>query len=326
MDYLLVSHRSAFRYWAKSQLLRHPDGCRYELSPWDTVGIARDIDLEKSGISVVADRAGRIDVLVERSARRQNAPNRIVHSWEGPLPIGSLCLIGDGILVVSPEMLFLQMATVLSLPEIIICGNVLCSAYLSNAQQSLNADTRSPTTLTTKERIDSFLTYAGGRRGVRKARRALRWVNEGAASVREAELASRLFTPRVYGGKGIIEAQLNYRIELDEIARNMAGRSYCVADFAWPLQHLVLEYDSNAFHTNAEAMQNDARRRNALLHMNYEVLTCTNDIFSSMKSMEALTAQLESRLYPHGRRPFDAPVSSQVALNRASRMITRGFV
>ena len=328
MDILVLCHRSAFRYWMRSNHVCHPDELRCELPPWDSIipskasfGRLRELELTNA---FSFEHRREIDLLVDRKLRYLTLANCALHFWDGALPSGALCACNNGVLVASPEMTFVQMASLLPLQALIVCGNALCSSYpLEAANHHSRAWSR---TLTTKDRLGRFAELMSGRKGSAKALRALRWVREGAASVREAELASLLFVPRVYAGSGLLPAQLNYRIDLDASARDMARRSYCVADFAWPEKHLVLEYDSDSHHASATAMQSDARRRNALIHMGYDVLTCTNDIFLSNGAMRVLVSELEKKLYPHGRRSYDISVSSYASLRKAAWSITRGDI
>ncbi len=357
---MLISHTSAFRYWTMSRLAPHPDFCRL-----NRVVESEELQLKNPGALVngmmqkgfltassagangshvrsslassdgrsagsdasLAGPDGLIDILLDRRFGRRSIPRCRVHTWDGALPLGSVCQMPNGLLVVSPEMAFLEIASFLTLRESIVCGSVLCSTYhLASKHGSPSGRGGVHYALTTKERLHTFLARSKGRKGSRRALQALRWVVEGAASEREVELASLLFTPRKHGGKGLPCAYLNYRINLGSVARSMADRSFCVGDFVWPKQRLVLEYDSDAFHVGTQAMQRDARRRNALLYEGYEVVTCTNDIFASQRAMAALVAQLEAKLYPHGRRKYETDSDAQAQLKRAARNIPRGVI
>ena len=333
MENVLVSHASAFRYWTMSRSAPHPDQCRLERAVASEelslkIPYARIYEFAQNSCpdGLLAGSDGLLDVLLDRRFGRRGILGCRVHTWDGPLPFGSVCRMPSGLFVVSPEMAFLGLASSLTLQETIVCGSALCSTYqLDHAQGSLGAG-GIPHSLSTRARLYAFLLRVEGRKGSRRALQALRWVVEGAASEREVELASLLFTPRKHGGSGLPRAYLNYRINLGNVARNMADRSFCIGDFVWPEKRLVLEYDSDAYHASPRAMQRDARRRNALLYEGYEVVTCTNDIFASQSAMAALVAQLEAKLYPRGRRTYAVAPDVQARLKLAARNIPRGVI
>ena len=106
----------------------------------------------------------------------------------------------------------------------------------------------------------------------------------------------------------------------------MFGAPYCYPDFLWRDKKLVLEYDSNLHHSSATEMQRDARRRNALVHMGYTVLTYTNDIFISASKTNALIDELEKRLMGRARQSKVASLETRRSFLVAAHKITRGNV
>ncbi len=343
MEYIIISHKSAFRYWGGEKAHRHPDECRFNFALWDN--IATKLPREQGQLlDSLRSSKGELDLLVNDTSQRCHPDGRVVHYWKGGFLPGSMCKVSDGVLVASPEMLYVQLAQSLSIQAVIACATVLCSSYFpvcksarcekldavlsgSASTASLKGDERRGfyrrLPLTSKARLYDFLSALKNHNGVAKARRALRWASEGAASAREAELAIRLFSARCYGGDGLPAAMLNLPVYLDDAAKMMSGKLYCIADFVWPEKRLILEYDSNQHHSDKSAMQKDSRRRNALLHMGFDVMSYTNDIFTDQQARTAAVKQLESRLYPYGRKNARTFEGAAEELYRAARELPR---
>jgi hypothetical protein len=68
---------------------------------------------------------------------------------------------------------------------------------------------------------------------------------------------------------------INHRVDLDDVARKVARRSYVECDFFWPRERIALEYDSNEFHASPAEMARDASKRAALETMGVCVFTLT---------------------------------------------------
>ena len=109
--------------------------------------------------------------------------------------------------VVSPEVLFLQMAAQLSLIELVRLGYELCGSYTLPMAQPNYAGTprgfcrRSP--LTSVAKLNEHITLCCNSRYVKNTRAALRYVVDGAASPKETELCMLMVLPRKMGGYGL---------------------------------------------------------------------------------------------------------------------------
>ncbi len=327
MNYYCVSHKSAFRYWLSGFVRSKPQSIYCGLKSEDELSSFHG--RMKLGSILPAElriQPAPLDVLVMQASKRAKPVDCRSHVWCGPLPARSICRLSDKSLVTSPEFTFLLLADSASIPQLVAYGTALCSSYPIKRLQpaTLPGGPRLASSLTTKGELARFLEDTPHHRGVKKARSALRWVTEGAASPREAEIALGLFAPRRYGAEGLPPAELNVKVDLDTIGAEMFGASCCYPDFIWRNFKLVLEYDSDEFHTSTNQMHKDARRRNALLHMGYNVVTCTNEIFTSPLKRDALVKQLESILLHKRRRSKAADLDTQRAFSTTAHNIVRG--
>ena len=106
------------------------------------------------------------------------------------LPLAVAC---EGVLVCPVELAFVQVATHLPFPELVRLGFELCGAYSVARTASGGFFQRKP--LTTPQRIAQFACGNASLRGSAKARRALRYIAENAASPAETRIAMSLTLP-----------------------------------------------------------------------------------------------------------------------------------
>ena len=106
--------------------------------------------------------------------------------------------------VVSPEVLFLEMAAQLSGIELVKLGYELCGVYSLPMSQPNYAGTprgySRRKALTSVARLTAHVASQSNNRSVKKARWALRYVLDGSASPRETELSMLMVLPRKWAG------------------------------------------------------------------------------------------------------------------------------
>lgn len=223
-----------------------------------------------------------LHALVSSRSARRSSSEITCHVQSAPLPPGSILDSCNGFCVCSPELCFMQMASVWSLPKLIELGYELCGTYdVSNGQ------VRECLPLTSVDKLLAYAESAGLVYGRKKALRALRYVSNGSASPRETILAMSLCLPYALGGYGLPMPSLNHRVNLNARARRIAGRKYLVCDLYWPDAKLDVEYDGE-LHVEAERVSKDSMRRDALLSMGIKVVTITNWQLNDGGEMNAL--------------------------------------
>lgn len=139
--------------------------------------------------------------------------------------------------------------------------------------------------------------------------RAVRYAVDGSASPMETALALMLSLPKSEGGYGLPKPQMNRVLPLDA----ETGRVR-VADLFWPEPKVVVEYDSDAFHTEKEKLRRDALRRNQLESQSVTVLTATAGHLSSLAALDELAGQIARALGRSLHRGRLAAASERAAL------------
>lgn len=206
---------------------------------------------------------------------------------------GSFFCVADGVYVPSPELCFVQAASMVPLHELVKIGSALCGRFYCDPGAMGGLSPREP--LTTRRRLESFVCKHAGLKGIKNARRALPLLVEHAASPPEVFLRSVIGLPRVYGGYGLTGSVVNRRVKVSKKARRISGRQTLVPDLCWPDHRLAVEYDSNSEHLEAEQVTRDATKRLALAHDRFSVITVTTRQLGSAVSMRHVAEEIARR-------------------------------
>ena len=191
---------------------------------------------------------------------------------KGPFHPRSFMRIDDGLYVSTPEMAFCEMASALSLEQLIALGFELCGTY--RRASTFGSVRYDAIPLTSPAALASFIEKSPQFKGVKKARRALPFILAGSASPRESELAMLLCLPYSLGGYGLPRPTMNAEMPLPKNV-GATGRSSLRCDLYWPAARLDVEYDSAEFHSAERLLANDSMRRIALESMDVTSVNLT---------------------------------------------------
>lgn len=219
-----------------------------------------------------------------------------------PVSQGSFVRAMGQVYVVSPEMLFVQLAAELPLVELLEIGYELCGTYRMIDKEPLY--NLAPLTSTSK--LKSYAQRAKGLRGRAAALQALSWILDGSASPAETAFAITFKLPLRLGGCALGDFELNQELELNEGAARILGRTSMHPDFFWPHSKHPAEYDSGLYHTSPEQVEYDVRRRNAYDAMGMSVTIFTTrhlvdlDLFDEMVTSIRRSAGIRLQAVPQG--------------------------
>lgn len=186
--------------------------------------------------------------------------------------------------VSTPEFCFLQMASRISLEELIALGFELCGTYAL-----LNGETiYQSIPLTTVNKLQAFMVRAKGFRGSVAARRAMKYILDRSASPMETALTMLLTLPNSLGGYGVAQPQLNYRINIPSSLADTVESHYYVCDLFWKDSSLAIEYDSNLAHAGINKTVRDHMRRSVLTALDISVLSVTWPQVKDKKAFDQL--------------------------------------
>ena len=234
-----------------------------------------------------------VHFVVGEAAARSSAAGQVTHVMKG-LPRGLFHRLSEELYVSSPELLVVQLASTLSVAKLALLMCELCGSYSIDRGDARGF--RDRPALTSTEKLARCFDKLAGCHGVKKARKALSFVREGSASPMESKLMLLLCLPCSMGGYGVPFPVLNARVEVGRAARPFTDRKFFKCDLCWPDSRLVVEYDSDAEHTAAHRISEDAKKRNALEAMGYLVLTVTKRQVYDANELDRIALLISRRL------------------------------
>ena len=196
----------------------------------------------------------------ERSARSQKN-GRASHLCQLALPSGAV-VSRNGKMIASPELMFLQLACKLNIHRLILLGLQLCSHPPGNPSGAI----------TTKQNLKTFLAKTSGHRGHPKALRAVKYLENGSASIMESMAYMLLTLPHALGGYGLGGAVFNHEIKLKGEAVTRLGQKRCFTDLYYKQARLAVEYESFTFHSSPSEQGKDVMRSAILNRHGVEVI------------------------------------------------------
>lgn len=235
-------------------------------------------------------------------------------------PKGSFVEIAPHVFVCSPELVFAQMAPLVSYGELMALGYELCGCYPRSSREG-DAWVRCP--LTSPGRLTAYLAKLTGAKGVKFARAVAKQVRAKSGSVMETELAAVAFTSELYGGLGIAPALINEPISLSMRASRIARCSHVVLDFHWPSARFGIEYNGRDSHASAARQDRDSRKRDALAVDGIEIMTMTSSQFNDIDECASLLDGVSRRAGKPRRKRAAKHGEAQRRLRRQLRKFHR---
>lgn len=224
-------------------------------------------------------------ITVTRNNARYYINGKKVRSCELDLPPNAI-ILRNGKMVASPELMFLECASKLSIHRLILLGLQLCSHEPGKPYKSI----------TTKERLEAFLANTSGHRGQRKALRAVKYVKNGSASIMESMMYMILTLPHALGGYGLDGADFNYKVDIKEEAKRSIGKNRCYLDLYYKQARLGIEYDSYAHHRSPLEQGNDNMRSAAIARQGIEIMKMNTIQLYNKESCRLFAKNLAARL------------------------------
>ncbi len=201
------------------------------------------------------------DFTVSERSARSIKKDRVIHLCQLALPAGAV-VSRNGKRVASPELLFLQLACKLNILRLILLGLQLCSHPPGNPSEAI----------TTKKKLKTFLAKTSGHQGHLKALRAVKYIEDGSASVMESIAYMILTLPHALGGYGLDGAIFNHEIKIKDEAGKRLGQKCCFADLYYKSAKIAVEYESFAFHNSPSEQGKDVMRAVILDRQGVEVM------------------------------------------------------
>lgn len=245
--------------------------------------------LERIGTGNLPDWAyapdGRVHAVAINAGEYINRKGILCRVAQVGLPRGSSALSAGGTPIVSPECCFLRLAGMLPLHELVKAGDLLCSAFFFDDSACL---TERRETMTCVEKLTSYVKKTGPARGAKQARKALRFLADGAASPPEIDACLLFCLPVKYGGYGCPLPEFNGHIRLSQDVARTLGYADCYGDLLWRKAKCIVEYTSEQHHTGYQKQAQDEMRRAALEAMGYRVFLLTKPQLYNQVAFEGI--------------------------------------
>ena len=242
---------------------------------------------------------GCLDVCVSEQAGRHVAAGATVHLTSGSYPPGSFCRMPDGTLLASPELTFVQLARTLSGDGLLAYGYELCGYYARGAEGFCSCPKLTSTGRMGRylERLERLRAARGQGMppGVKRVRRALGQVLDGAASPEEAIASMVLALPRDRGGFGLPPGCLNRVAPLSSEVARIFGIDSFVCDASWAGRRVAFEYQGWQ-HKIRSRQTVDLRKGNVLVADGWTLVQANRAMLSSQELMEEVAVTLSRAL------------------------------
>lgn len=306
---IILSHNTARSFWAH-------EGVSQRRVP--TVGTAalqsasgNRPDVDGCGIDLLGDSHTRpewigspVDLLLPSREKRSSVPGVHYHVCSLEIPSGSLSRVARDVCVTSPELTFVQLGRMESVPVLTQYAMELCGGYALAPWSQAGFEPRAP--LCSPASLRRFVDACAGMPGAHKASEALRLMGERSMSPAETRLFLLLTLPRRLYGYGLPRPLLNQRIDIPPDAQRRLCSEYLVVDLLFREHRLVVEYDSRTFHGTVARLDHDDDRREVLQEMGYDVVVVRAERLENYRRFDALVRQTIARRLGIEVPPMDA--------------------
>ena len=314
---VFASHDTALDYWRYHFSPEMEIGAPVTTRPGESYACKKE-DVFGCYPELFADPDKPIHALVLDARMRRPSKHVICHTWTTGLPNGAFHGWGS-FRISSPEFLFLQMAPSLTIAQLVALGCELCGTYILLPQSAILPGVFDDcperiAPLTNIEKINEFLQNVGAAHGLKKARRALKYVAEGSRSPMETRTYMQLCLPAALGGYGLSKAVLNPEIELDEESQRMVGSLSCWGDICWTTEKLDIEYNGSV-HAGVAKIRRDAGRVLGIEHMGWRVMTVTSLQTFSIQKFEVVAKEAAAHLKHRLRTRILGETPARIALH-----------
>ena len=135
------------------------------------------------------------------------------------LPHGAFLDLGDGLFVSSPELLFVELSSIMSFEVHLLLGMELCGTFSRDSEKPREGDVvyQVPAATSVKQ-LRAFVDSCHGVKGVARSRETLEWLQDDAWSPMEAVVAMLAVLPGSMLGYDLWPVDLNRRIETGDSA------------------------------------------------------------------------------------------------------------
>lgn len=256
----------------------------------------------------------RVYVAVPTAASRIRTRGVVSTVYSRGLPEGAFRRLGQDDAVASPELLFVELGTLMPLPVQVMVGMELCGTFSRDAADPrLGEVAFDLEPVTSVERLRTFVRTASRIDGLGQAREAVGYVADNAWSPMEATIATMAALPVEQLGYGLGPVELNRRVEAPSELEAVGAKASRVPDVLIAGSRVGLNYDGKAHFdldglasaaaegaSDADArvrslrgkLVDDVRRTRELAAAGYVVLPATSEDLFEEGAFDALMLEV----------------------------------
>ena len=306
-DMVIISHKSALEYWrARGNVsINNFPKLRQKYAPASLPNLDEINSITSLGLSYP------INLMINNQNGKWRSRIARPRIYTGSIPEGCIISIGEGLAVSSPEFCFFQMAGELPLVKLIELGLELSGSYsraanseiikgtaseFSNGFESMDKTMYSHQQLTNVKTIKALVVRLEGVGGQKKAGRALRFIADGSASPMETIIFMLLTLPYRLGGYGLPMPVLNKEIHIGKATKRKSRKPTYKCDLFWPKANFAIDYDSDFYHTGADRIAYDSKRRLDLNSIGINAFAVTSRQIRNRIEFEELASFIARKL------------------------------
>lgn len=297
---MVLSHRTALEVYRSSMM----PVSGYEKVSFHSLSVPTRNDVERYRALPIRTSHIPLHCVVPKPKNRRNIKDGYCHVFGGEMKAIRLHKGMDesSLCVVSPEVLFLEMAALFSGIELVKLGYELCGVYsLPMSQPNYVGTPRGfnrRKALTSVERLTAHVASQSSNRSVKKARWALRYVLDGSASPKETELCMLMVLPRKIGGYGLGKPEIRHDFATSsEVLLFLSGKSTAF-DLYWPDAGVSLRYTDEAHVGDTNERKRNCRCRPSSEPARLRVIQVSN---RDIRHVESLDEVADTVARCHGR-------------------------
>lgn len=293
------------------------------------------------------DGSPPLDVLIGSCRSKRQAHGIRQHIAGVKLPGRSLYRLGLGIACAGPELVFTQLCGELAPEQSMALGYELCGTFSmsedhparpardvagagidrgvegARCSQATDAAARTASymeseAVTNTRAIGEFLDATTRLRGTKQARRAARYVLDGARSPMEAIMAAMFHASHQRGGFGVAGMLLNHLIDFNAAATRISGLPYAVCDAYIPAARTALEYNGHD-HDAPKTRIRDEKRMLGLEAMGIKTFPINESLLQEVEALEEITRLIYRRAGKRYQNRARASRTQQVRLLNGMR-------
>lgn len=262
---------------------------------------------ERLGMPEASDK---VYVAVPEGPARIRTSGVVSTVYSSGLPDKAFVDIGDGFSIAGPELLFVEMGALMSLPTQVMLGIELCGTFSRDAADPrMGKVTYSINPATTVEKLADFVHSAKFVTGLGQAREALQYVADNAWSPMEATIATLASLSVGHFGYDMGRVRLNMRVEAERQLHDLGTKASRVPDLLFAETPVGINYDGKGHFDLGELIASvrqddgdveasklairkkyvdDLRRNRELAAAGYVVLPATSEDLFARGGLDAL--------------------------------------